>query len=1150
MKTNFKQNLLNFKSKHYRRDFFTFSMIFVLTFSALFTGMLTVNAADVYVGDEVALRDAVSNAVEPTVIIFVADIQLTDTPLNIDASKDITLISSGTAFFKLIGAPDEYTITVNEGGILVLAGIIVTHPSGTEGLGVYVESSTLSMTDGEISGNTAGGTGSVAGGGIHLLNSSFTMSGGKIFNNTAITGGGVSNINSSFSMYNGSIAYNTATSGGGVYNAGNFTLSGSGVISNNTVYSTVASNGDGGGVHNTGIFVLSGNAAVSNNTAEHDGGGVFNFDVFTMSDNAVLSGNFAGGAADGLGGLGGGVYNGEFFELYDNATISNNTATSMGGGVYNNDQVYGFSMFGGMVSNNNVINTGLLNGGGGVYNAGLFNMVLGVISNNIANDGGGVYNMFGVGDFEFLGGEISSNIATRNGGGIYNAGLIGAFYGSVVMSGGVVSNNSAASGGGVYNIGMFTMNAGIIGGSTIADANTAEVGGGVFNTGTDTLFTMSGNATISGNSATSNGGGVHNEGNFSMFGGMISNNTAVYGGGVYIMANNSTFVMNNGTISNNIAMDGGGIYLQDGLVRLNGGSIIDNTASNDGGGVWVSHANLNLLFVSDSTIFSNNRASTAYDRNPTDNALYYAQIGPNVTWTTPFIQGYNNYDISYTNGTPFAFYNVTVNDSHAPITGAGSYPTGATVTVNAGTRPGYTFTNWTINQGNITLPNNPTANFTMPPTNVDITANWQATIYNITYILNGGTNDPHNPNTYTLDELPLSINNPTRPGHNFTGWTVQYTNGQPDINQPTLNYTIPANTTGNITLTAHWTEIPLTGTITVTKLTCPSGADTTFTFITNAIPTGIFTLTDSTTWNSGNLAPGSYIITEIAQPGWNLNNIIINDPANNSHIDLTTGTAFINLSAGETIDIIYQNTQAPPQPGSISVTKVTCPTSTPETFNFITSAPPGTFNLTGGASWNSGNLAPGSYIITEIAQPGWNLNNIIVNDPTGMSTIDLTTGTVTLTLQPGNHVSIIYQNTQAPPQPGTISVIKSACPTDTSTRFTYITSATNEPFTLANGEIWNSGEIAPGRYTITEIMQPGWTIANIIIIDPNNNSTVNPTTGTATIDLQPGTHVTLIYQNDQQTRPDGCNQNPCDCQNNCHNQNNPTTSQTQLPKSF
>ncbi len=72
-----------------------------------------------------------------------------------------------------------------------------------------------------------------------------------------------------------------------------------------------------------------------------------------------------------------------------------------------------------------------------------------------------------------------------------------------------------------------------------------------------------------------------------------------------------------------------------------------------------------------------------------------------------------------------SYYTVTVNDSHAQTTGAGSYVKGATVTIDAGTRSGYTFDGWTSEDG-VTFANAGSAQttFTMPDKSVTVTANW------------------------------------------------------------------------------------------------------------------------------------------------------------------------------------------------------------------------------------------------------------------------------------------------------------------------------------------------------------------------------------------------------------------------------------------
>ena len=83
-------------------------------------------------------------------------------------------------------------------------------------------------------------------------------------------------------------------------------------------------------------------------------------------------------------------------------------------------------------------------------------------------------------------------------------------------------------------------------------------------------------------------------------------------------------------------------------------------------------------------------------------------------------------DTTYTAQYKSVTYSVTVNGSHASTTGAGDYQEGATVTIQAGTNSGYTFTGWTVTPSSVTLTNaSTTTTFTMPAENVTVTANWQ-----------------------------------------------------------------------------------------------------------------------------------------------------------------------------------------------------------------------------------------------------------------------------------------------------------------------------------------------------------------------------------------------------------------------------------------
>ena len=84
---------------------------------------------------------------------------------------------------------------------------------------------------------------------------------------------------------------------------------------------------------------------------------------------------------------------------------------------------------------------------------------------------------------------------------------------------------------------------------------------------------------------------------------------------------------------------------------------------------------------------------------------------------------------------------------------------------------------------------------------------WSLETYSITYDLAGGTVSTANPTSYTVNSSAITLNNPTRTGYTFAGWTGSNgTTAQTGV-------TIPAGSSGNKTYTANWT--PSTYTVTL-----------------------------------------------------------------------------------------------------------------------------------------------------------------------------------------------------------------------------------------------------------------------------------------------------------------------------------------------
>ena len=219
-----------------------------------------------------------------------------------------------------------------------------------------------------------------------------------------------------------------------------------------------------------------------------------------------------------------------------------------------------FNLYDGEISGNRSAHdnrsSGTFNGGAVYVNGGKFTMTGGVIKNNragggnVLGDGGAVYIGAG-GKFTMTGGEISGNTVSRNGGGV------AVVKGTFEMTGDAkISGNKAQMDYRHYE----------------------HKGGGVF-VGASGTFTMSGNAGVEGN-LVRNG-----------YSDSVAQGAGVYvsEGGTFTMSEKSSLKSN--TMTSQYQSDaknlyGGGVFVG-GTMSLNGGTIEDNTAFYEGGGLYL-----------------------------------------------------------------------------------------------------------------------------------------------------------------------------------------------------------------------------------------------------------------------------------------------------------------------------------------------------------------------------------------------------------------------------------------------------------------------------------------------------------------------------------------------------------------------------------
>ena len=120
----------------------------------------------------------------------------------------------------------------------------------------------------------------------------------------------------------------------------------------------------------------------------------------------------------------------------------------------------------------------------------------------------------------------------------------------------------------------------------------------------------------------------------------------------------------------------------------------------------------------------------------------------------------------------------------------------ASFTLHNPVKTGYDFAGWTGTDlsdatKEVTVENGSTGKR-------EYTATWTPVLYNITYNLAGGTVATGNPATYTIETETFTLNNPTKAGYDFTGWTGT------GLNEATETVSVDKGNTGHRSYTAMW----------------------------------------------------------------------------------------------------------------------------------------------------------------------------------------------------------------------------------------------------------------------------------------------------------------------------------------------------------
>lgn len=119
---------------------------------------------------------------------------------------------------------------------------------------------------------------------------------------------------------------------------------------------------------------------------------------------------------------------------------------------------------------------------------------------------------------------------------------------------------------------------------------------------------------------------------------------------------------------------------------------------------------------------------------------------------------------------------------------------------NSYSRTGYIFKNWNTLANGMGTDYNPGDIITDTSNNIELFAKWEAINYTINYVLDGGTITETNPSTFTIESNNFTLNNPSKEGYYFTGWTGS--NG----NIPQTEVSIANGSTGNKEYVANYAQ--------------------------------------------------------------------------------------------------------------------------------------------------------------------------------------------------------------------------------------------------------------------------------------------------------------------------------------------------------
>ena len=196
--------------------------------------------------------------------------------------------------------------------------------------------------------------------------------------------------------------------------------------------------------------------------------------------------------------------------------------------------------------------------------------------------------------------------------------------------------------------------------------------------------------------------------------------------------------------------------------------------------------------------------TTAPETNPEKRGYTFShwslnENGEAFDFNTEIVSNTNLYSV-YTINTYNLIYDLGGGSLGEGVTNPESYTVETdNFTLNNPSKEGYNFTGW--NEEDSETISNPKTIEKGSIGNKKLIANYEVIEYRISYTLNDGILEHDNPTTYTIETDTFTLNNPSKTGYTFTGWTGT------GLNEKTLEVTVPKGSTGDRNYEANFDRI-------------------------------------------------------------------------------------------------------------------------------------------------------------------------------------------------------------------------------------------------------------------------------------------------------------------------------------------------------